>query len=153
MVHQVDAAARQAATKTIYTAAVVSHRLKYVGSAIEEIVQTAAGSSDLTLAHWLILVHLSHAHRCKQSDLYSETGITTGYLTRLVDELYAKEMIRRRRSTVDRRQIVLSLTDQGKDAALSLLASIDQHRLLNALDKLKSSLDSFMSISVPEDPQ
>jgi DNA-binding MarR family transcriptional regulator len=62
-------------------------------------------------------------------------------------------LIRRRRSTVDRRQIVLSLTDQGKDAALSLLASIDQHRLLNALDKLKSSLDSFTSISVPEDPQ
>ena len=62
-------------------------------------------------------------------------------------------MIRRRRSTVDRRQILLSLTDHGKDAALSLLASIDQHRLLNALDQLKSSLDSFMSISVPEDPQ
>jgi hypothetical protein len=36
---------------------------------------------------------------------------------------------------------------------LSLLASIDQHRLLNALDTLKSSLDSFMSISVPEVPQ
>jgi hypothetical protein len=36
---------------------------------------------------------------------------------------------------------------------LSLLASIDRHRLLNALDQLKSSLDSFMSISAREDPQ
>jgi DNA-binding MarR family transcriptional regulator len=149
----VEGAALQAATKTIYTAAVVSHSLKCVGSAIEEIVQTAAGSSDLTLVHWLILVHLSRAHRSKQGDLHSETGITTGYLTRLLDDLYAKEMIRRRRSTVDRRQILLSLTDHGKDAALSLLASIDRHRLLNALDQLKSSLDSFMSISAREDPQ
>lgn len=116
-------------------------------------MQTAAGSSDLTLVHWLILVHLSRARTCKQSDIHSETGIATGYLTRLLDELHAKEMIRRRRSTVDRRQILLSLTDQGKNAAFSLLASIDQHRLLDALDELKSSLDSFMSISVPEEPR
>jgi DNA-binding MarR family transcriptional regulator len=122
----------------------VSRSLKNVVSVIENWVQTASGGSDLTLAHWLILVHLSRAQTCQQCDLHSETGITAGYLTRLIDELDAKRMVRRRRSTKDRRQILLRLTDHGKDATLSLLAAIDQRRLLNALDKLKLSLDRFM---------
>jgi hypothetical protein len=63
--------------------------------------------------------------------------------------VYMIGMIRRRRSTEDRRQILLNLTDQGQDAALSLLASIDHRRLLDAVGGLKSSLDRFMSIDVP----
>jgi DNA-binding MarR family transcriptional regulator len=141
----VDGAAIQAATETMHKVVEVSRSLKNVVSVIENWVQTASGGSDLTLAHCLILVNLSRARTCKQSDLHSETGITAGYLTRLIDELDAKGMVHRRRSTEDRRQILLRLTNHGRDATLSLLAGIDQHRLLNALDKLKSSLDRFMA--------
>lgn len=147
----VGGAAIQVATETMHKVAEVNRSLKCVDSALERIVQTASGNSDLTLAQWLILVHLSRARTCKQCDLHSDTGITTGYLTRLIDELDAKGMVRRRRSTEDRRQILLSLTDRGKDATLWLLAAIDQHQLLNALDKLKSSLDRFMAVCAPRD--
>jgi DNA-binding MarR family transcriptional regulator len=143
----VDGAAMQAATETMRRVAEVNRSLKSVASVIETLVQTASGGNDLTLVHCLILVNLSQAHTCKQRDLQSVTGITAGYLTRLIDQLDAKRMVRRRRSTEDRRQILLSLTDRGKIATLSLLAAIDQHPPLNALDRLRSSLDRFMATS------
>jgi DNA-binding MarR family transcriptional regulator len=133
------------AAETMHKVATVSRTLKHVSSAIETVVQTAAGDSDLTLAHWLILVHLSRARTCKQGDLHSDTGITPGYLTRLLDELEAKGMVYRYRSTEDRRQILLSLSDRGRDAALSLLAAIDGQRLLSVLDELQWALGRFLS--------
>jgi DNA-binding MarR family transcriptional regulator len=93
-------------------------------SAIEKIVQLASGANNLTLAHWIILVYLARAELCKQGDLMSGTGIAVGYLTRLLDDLEAKGMIRRHRSSEDRRQILLALTDSGKSAALALLGSL-----------------------------
>ena len=137
----------QTASETMHKVAAVGYSLKRVTSAIETLVQTAAGGDDLIVAHWLILVHLSQVRTCKQGDLSSETGITSGYLTRLLDELEAKSMVRRRRSMEDRRQILLCLTDRGRDRALSLLTAIEGYRLLSALDKLQSSLDRFLSIS------
>jgi DNA-binding MarR family transcriptional regulator len=145
----VDGIAIEGSTETMHKVAEVSRSLKSVVSVIETLVQTTSGGGDLTLTHCLILVNLSRSHTCKQSDLHTETGITPGYLTRLIDTLVAKSMVRRRRSTRDRRQILLSLTDHGKDVTLSLLAAIDQHRLLGALDNLKSSLDRFMAVSAP----
>jgi DNA-binding MarR family transcriptional regulator len=146
----VDGAVIKAATETMRKVAEVSRSLKSVVSLMETLVQTASGDSGLTLAHCLILVNLSRAHTCKQSDLHSETRITAGYITRLIDELVAKRMVHRRRSTKDRRQILLSLTDHGKDATLSLLAAIDRRPPLNALDKMKSSLDRFMAVCAPD---
>jgi DNA-binding MarR family transcriptional regulator len=136
-----------AAAATLHAAAAVSRGLKGAGSAIEKMVQAAAGSNDLTLAHWLILVQLSRAETCRQGELHAETGVNAGYLTRLLDELEARRLLGRRRSSEDRRQILLSLTDAGRRAARSMLASIDHHRLLEALEELKSSLDNFLSNS------
>ena len=142
-----DGAPIQTAMEVIYKVAAVSRGLKCVDSAIRRIVQIASASSDLTLAQWLILVHLLRAQTCKQNDLHSETGIATGYLTRLLDELDAMGMVHRRRSTEDRRLIQLSLTDRGEEAVESLLACIGQHRLCAALRELESSLDNFLSIA------
>lgn len=77
----------QTASETMHRVSAVTCSLKRVTSTIEAIVQTAAGGGDLTLAHWLILAHLSRIRTCKQADLSSETGITSGYLTRVLDEL------------------------------------------------------------------
>jgi DNA-binding MarR family transcriptional regulator len=142
-----------AAAKSMRKVAAVSRNLKRASSAIEAIVQSASGGNDLTLAHWLILVHLARARTCKQGNLHSETGITAGHLTRLLDELEAKGLVRRRRSTEDRRQMLLSLSDRGRDATLSLLGAIDGHRLLDSLENLQSSLSRFLSISAPEPHQ
>lgn len=134
----------QTAAETMHKVAAVSRSLKSTGSAIERMVQSASGGADLTLAHWLILVHLSRARTCKQGEVHAQTGINTGYLTRLIDELEEKSMVRRRRSTEDRREILLSLTEQGRGAALALLAAIAQYELPGLLDRLQASLDGFL---------
>jgi DNA-binding MarR family transcriptional regulator len=144
----VGGASIQTATETMLKLAAISRRLKSAGSVIEKIVHDAADGGNLTLAHWFILVRLLRDSSCKQSDVHADTAITPGYLTRLLDELEAQGMVCRQRSIQDRRQILLSLTDRGKDAALSLLATMDAERLLSPLDKLQSSLERFLSSDV-----
>jgi DNA-binding MarR family transcriptional regulator len=140
-----DDSAMQAAAETIHKIAAIVRGLKSANSAIENLVIAAAGRSDLTLAHWLILVYQARGEPRRQSEVNLETGMTAGYMTRLLDELDTKGLIRRHRSTEDRRQILLSLTEAGREATLSLLAAIDQRRLPGALDGLKTSLDSFLA--------
>lgn len=47
-------------------------------------------------------------------------------ITRLVDRLEEKKLIERRRSTTDRRQVVVRITKGGRDALASLDADIDR---------------------------
>jgi DNA-binding MarR family transcriptional regulator len=152
--HEVGGGSIQAATETMLKLAAISRRLRSAGLVIEKIVHDSAdGGGNLTLAHCLILVRLLRDCSCRQSDVHAETGITAGYLTRLLDKLEAQGLVRRQRSISDRRQILLSLTDRGTDAALSLLAAMDAEHLLSPLDKLQSSLDRFLSFSAPEVPR
>jgi DNA-binding MarR family transcriptional regulator len=144
----VGAGSIEAATETMLKLATITRRLRAAGSVIEKIVHDAADGGNRTLAHWFILIRLLRNSTCKQSDVHADTAITPGYLTRLLDELEAQGMIRRQRSIQDRRQTLLSLTDRGKDAALSLLATMDAERLFNPLDKLESSLERFLSSDV-----
>jgi DNA-binding MarR family transcriptional regulator len=98
---------------------------------------------------WGYWINFARAELCKQGDLMSGTGIAVGYLTRLLDDLEAKGMIRRHRSSEHRRQILLALTDSGKSVALALLAPLGRHernREFRALEDLKSSLESFVSL-------
>jgi DNA-binding MarR family transcriptional regulator len=125
--------------ETIYKIAAVRHTLRNVATAMEELVQRASGMTDLTLAHALVLVRLTRMPTCKQVDLKSLPGIGSPHLTRLLDELARRGLVDRSRSSGDRRQVLLSLTDSGREAALRLLRAL--HTLtdsewLNALDRL-----------------
>ena len=150
----VDDAAIQAATETISNVAAVSRNLRRARVVIEKLLQRASGMRDLSFAHWLVLVHLPRDEVCEQGVLHSTTGISAGYLTRLLDDLDAKGMIVRRRSSKDRRQILLTLTDPGKEATSRLLASLSQNHCsqhLRAIGDVRSSLQSLISLATAQD--
>jgi DNA-binding MarR family transcriptional regulator len=133
--------------ETVLKAVEAARGLKGALAMIETLLAPSSQSGAPTLAHALILVNLSRARTRKQSDLHAATGIAAGYLTRLIDDLDEAGMVHRRRCTRDRRQILLSLTDQGRDMARSLLAGLDQPALLEACDQLISSLERFRATS------
>ncbi len=69
---------------------------------------------DLTHPQFSILVILSELKCQTAADLARETCGDTGAITRMLDRLEAKDMIRRVRSVEDRRVVNIELTTTGK---------------------------------------
>jgi len=144
----------QAAEEIIYKVAEVARALKFATHIIEKLMHVASGTLEhMTILHWLVLVRLSKAPTCKQMDIKSDTKIAAAYLTRLLDDLTREGLVRRHRSSSDRRQILLALTAHGKSAALELLASLNditQPSQLSAIEHLGASLEQFVSLADAE---
>ncbi|HUB89674.1 MAG TPA: MarR family winged helix-turn-helix transcriptional regulator [Dyella sp.] len=144
----------QAAADAIYKVAEVARALKCATNVVEKLVHLASATSEhLTLLHWLVLVRLARTPTCRQLELKSDTKIAAAYLTRLLDDLTREGLVRRHRSSSDRRQILLSLTEHGRRVALELLASLNdvtQPSRLNAIDHLGASLENFVSLAAGE---
>jgi DNA-binding MarR family transcriptional regulator len=140
--------ATQGDADALYKMAEVSRVLRSATSSIEKLAHLASGSDALTLMHCLVLVHLSRSASSKQTELKCATGIAPTQLTKLLDELAHRGMINRHRSSWDRRQVILALTEAGRETAMHLLASLhdfaDKTRL-DAIESLGSSLAQFVA--------
>jgi DNA-binding MarR family transcriptional regulator len=134
----------QLVNRTIFELAALSRALRSAACAIEKNIQRAAGSSELTLLHWQILVHLAYGETNKQLDLARATGIPSAHLTKLLDDLEAMRMVCRQRSSEDRRQMRLTLTESGRKAVLGLSTALDHKPRQCGMAELKSSLDRFV---------
>lgn len=140
--------------ESIYKLAEVSRVLKSATATLEKLMHQVSGNHDLTLMHCLVLVHLSRAATCKQTDLKLATGIGSTHLTKLIDELVHRDLVCRNRSSWDRRQHILALTLQGRDTAAHLLASLSEftgRTQLDAIEQLGASLEHFVSATLSEE--
>lgn len=113
----------RAAMDDVHMLGRLSRFLRQIQADMESIVRQAAGSDDLSLTHWHVLVHLLKEPTCRQVDLRSRMGITPPHLTKVVDELVARRLVCRDKCPQDRRQFILTLTRAGRDSCMSLLAS------------------------------
>jgi DNA-binding MarR family transcriptional regulator len=71
---------------------------------------------ELTAAQLAIVVALSTAETVSSTDLCERVAYDAGAMTRILDRLQAKSVIRRLRSLEDRRVIHVELTEQGRAA-------------------------------------
>src|SRR5436190_2763997 len=80
---------------------------------------------DLTIPQFHTLMHLSHcADECKMSDLARATHQSAASLTGVVDRLLEKRLAARVRPDGDRRQVMVTVTEDGR----RLLAKIAHTR-------------------------
>ncbi|MOA40222.1 Transcriptional regulator SlyA [compost metagenome] len=82
---------------------------------------------DLTYVQWLPLYKLMLCGNVTSAGLARDLGIDPAAITRALDRLEAKGMLRRERSTADRRVVHLVLTDDGRAIAAKVpqaLASV-----------------------------
>jgi DNA-binding MarR family transcriptional regulator len=100
-----------------------------------------------------VLAELTHNGPRRQGDLADATAQHPAAISRLVDELEARALVRRRRDEEDRRQVIVELTARGRarfraerplvrgaiDEVLSPLAPPDQRRLVQLLETVLSA--------------
>ncbi len=105
---------------------------------------------DLTHAQWLPLYRLAKGDCDTMAALARDQSLDPGAMTRALDRLEAKGLLRRIRSLQDRRVIKLELTDAGRDVSRHVpavlaevmnahLAGFSEHEfhlLLNLLQRL-----------------
>ena len=89
---------------------------KVLGSLLAQ-VDARLSAHDMTHVQWLPLYKLVMNEGNTVAGLARELGIDPGAMTRSLDRLEAKGMVRRERSTEDRRVVHLVLTNEGRKVA------------------------------------
>lgn len=70
---------------------------------------------DITWAQWGILLQLANGKAETAAELCRNSGCDTGSMTRMLDRLEQKGLMRRERSAEDRRIVHLRMTEAGKE--------------------------------------
>jgi len=71
---------------------------------------------ELSAAQWAVIASLAGEERKSASDLCKGISYDAGAMTRMLDRLEGKGLIRRNRSPDDRRLVHLELTEEGRAA-------------------------------------
>lgn len=132
---------------------------KSVGYLMRQIVTSIGRGVDqrleaigLTNAQWLPLLKLQLGQAANVAELARVCEVDAGAMTRMLDRLEAKSLIRRVRSTADRRVVNLELTAEGEKAAREIprvLCEVQNAHLCgftaDEWDALKSSLGRMLA--------
>lgn len=68
----------------------------------------------LTLSQYSLLLPLAGGERVRVSDLAAGAGIAVSTASRILDALERRRLVRRERAPEDRRGVIVSLTDPGR---------------------------------------
>lgn len=80
-----------------------------------KLLQKRLVDAELSMAQYIHLRTLREEGRISQSELSARLGLEKASSTRVLDELAQRGLIHRERHARDRRMIIVSLTDQGRE--------------------------------------
>jgi DNA-binding MarR family transcriptional regulator len=95
----------------------VGFLMRKVLSSILQQADAQLAEHDLTYVQWLPLYKLLLCADATNAGMARDLGLDPASITRALDRLESKGMLRRERSTVDRRVVKLVLTDDGRAMA------------------------------------
>lgn len=99
-----------------------------VGSHSQSSFGKQVDAFGLRLAHVGVLKAIVRAGGLTQRGLGDALGMFPSNLVRLIDELEERGLVRRGKSTADRRSYTLQLTEKGQDVTLQLIALTRAHQ-------------------------
>ncbi|OZI41473.1 MarR family transcriptional regulator [Bordetella genomosp. 5] len=91
--------------------------IKLVYNSMNRMLDQEMAPLDLTAMQWRPLAMIFRGRADTPAELARLIGVDTGAMTRTLDRLEAKGLLRRVRSQEDRRVIKLELTDDGQEKA------------------------------------
>lgn len=99
-------------------------RVRRASHHLEKVVRQELASLGIEVWEFEVLLALRRGTNCCRSagDLLRESQVTSGAITNRVDQLEKKGWVRRDVCPTDRRQVLVSLTPEGKARADELLA-------------------------------
>ena len=89
---------------------------------VKEAVDEELAPTGLTHAQWVPLLKLYTGEASTVAELARETQVDVGAMTRTLDRLEMKGLVRRVRSSSDRRVVNVELTDEGRATAKEIPA-------------------------------
>ncbi|MGZ5181810.1 MAG: MarR family winged helix-turn-helix transcriptional regulator [Ramlibacter sp.] len=95
----------------------VGYLMRRVINSFASEVEHELDPCGLTNAQWVPLYKLSLGRCNTAAELARECQLDAGAMTRMLDRLEAKGLLRRVRSSEDRRVVNLELTDEGRQSA------------------------------------
>jgi len=130
-----------------------------VGFQITRLRAAVFAAVDREVAPWgvssaqaAILIYIAHGRGNRAADMARDYSYDTGSMTRMIDRLVAKGLLRRVRDAADRRSVRLELTAKGAKLTERLpeVAARALNKLLRGfsrpeLDQLKGYLDRMLA--------
>jgi DNA-binding MarR family transcriptional regulator/N-acetylglutamate synthase-like GNAT family acetyltransferase len=119
--------------------------------------------SPFSLAEARVIYELAHHETTTATDLGHELGLDAGYLSRILRGFGKRDLIDKRPSETDGRQIILSLTETGQEAFATInarsqaqieamiagLSEEEQARLVGAMNVIEGLLGAGSEHKVP----
>lgn len=91
----------------------IGYLIKATHASLQRAIDHEVAPLDLTAMQWTPLMRMAAGHAATAAELARVVNMDTGAMTRMLDRLESKGLIRRMRSVEDRRVIKLELTDEG----------------------------------------
>jgi len=109
----------------------IGHLLKKLRVQMERAIDREMAELDLTGVQWgpLLLLHFGYGENA--ADLARAACVDTGAMTRMLDRLEKKSLVRRARCRKDRRVVRLELTDEGRRLCRDIPYNLS--RVLNSM--------------------
>ena len=95
----------------------IGYLMRQILSSVGQEVERQLAHTELTNAQWIPLYKLYTGKCNTAAELAREGQLDAGAMTRMLDRLEAKGLLRRERSATDRRVVTISLTAEGIAAA------------------------------------
>jgi DNA-binding MarR family transcriptional regulator len=97
----------------------VGFLIKRCGVLMTQIAERRFDSQPINFTRWTILMRLTQGMHASPTELSADLGYDMGALTRVVDDLVRKDLVRRERSEHDRRAVEIAVTPEGRRLALA----------------------------------
>jgi DNA-binding MarR family transcriptional regulator len=107
----------------------IGFMIKLVYNSLNRMLDLEMAPLDLTAMQWRPIAMVARGSAHTPAELARLHGVDTGAMTRTLDRLEAKGLLRRVRSHEDRRVVEIELTDLGQEKAKAIPANIA--RVLN----------------------
>lgn len=100
----------------------VGYLMGRIMTILKEAVDHELAPTDLTHAQWVPLLKIYMGEASTVAELARETQVDVGAMTRTLDRLESKGLVKRVRSSEDRRVVNVELTDEGRATAKKIPA-------------------------------
>jgi DNA-binding MarR family transcriptional regulator len=104
----------------------IGYLLRRSGKLITAHIEALFTKEDVSFVQWVILMNLRDKLNITAAELCQHLCHDSGALTRVIDHMEERGLIRRHRSKEDRRVITLQLTAKGRETTETFLPRIVQ---------------------------
>ncbi|GAB2589222.1 MarR family transcriptional regulator [Ramlibacter solisilvae] len=104
----------------------VGYLMRRILDILADAVDHQLQPSGLTSAQWVPLFKIYMGHASTVAEVARECHLDMGAMTRTLDRLETKGLLRRVRSSEDRRVVNLELTDEGRATASKIPAALSR---------------------------